>query len=139
MAHTASTGSAKRTVDVPGKRLGVKKFGGEHVNPGAIIIRQRGSKFYPGLNTGQGRDFTIFATKEGFVSFRRMTGYKRDQKYVDILPEFSMITTVKGEKAKADVHSAKVAANVEAKAKKASAPKKEVAPKAKKVAAKKAE
>lgn len=85
MAHTASTGSAKRTVDVPGKRLGVKKFGGENVKAGDIIIRQRGSNFYPGANTGQGRDFTIFAKADGVVTFRRMTGHKRNQKYVDIL------------------------------------------------------
>lgn len=84
MAHTASTGSAKRTVDVAGKRLGIKRFGGEHVNAGEIIVRQRGSKFYPGLNTSVGRDFTIFATGAGFVSFRRMSGYKRNQKYVDV-------------------------------------------------------
>lgn len=85
MAHTASTGSAKRTVDVPGKRLGVKKFGGENVKAGDIIIRQRGSNFYPGANAGQGRDFTIFAKADGVVTFRRMTGHKRNQKYVDIL------------------------------------------------------
>ncbi len=131
MAHTASTGSAKRTVDVAGKRLGVKRFGGEHVNAGEIIIRQRGSKFYPGLNTGIGRDFTIFALKKGFVSFRRMTGYKRDQKLVDILPEVSMVTTVKSEQAKADSKKARVEANIEAKAKK------ESASKAKKTTAKK--
>src|SRR5476651_1790974 len=86
MAHTVSTGSAKRTVDVPGKRLGIKRFGGQHVNAGEIIVRQRGSTFYPGLNASQGRDFTIFAKAEGFVSFRRMTNYKRDQNFVDILP-----------------------------------------------------
>ncbi|CAG1023478.1 partial 50S ribosomal protein L27, partial [Patescibacteria group bacterium] len=60
MAHSAATGSAKRTVDVAGKRLGVKRFGGQYVNAGEIIIRQRGSKFYPGKNTSVGRDFTIF-------------------------------------------------------------------------------
>jgi len=86
MAHTASTGSAKRTVDVIGKRLGIKRFGGQYVKSGEIILRQRGSEFYPGLNTKEGRDFTIFAVKEGFVSFRRMNGYKRKQKFVDILP-----------------------------------------------------
>jgi len=85
MAHTASTGSAKRTVDVPGKRLGIKRFGGQFVKSGEIIVRQRGSKFYPGVNAQVGKDFTIFSTREGYVSFRRMTGYKRNQKYVDIL------------------------------------------------------
>lgn len=87
MAHTASTGSAKRTVDVPGKRLGIKKFGGEYVKAGDIIVRQRGSQFYPGKNTDQGRDFTIFSKIAGFVQFRRMPGIKRTQKYVDVLPQ----------------------------------------------------
>lgn len=85
MAHSAATGSAKRTVNVAGKRLGIKKFGGESVNPGDIILRQRGSEFYPGLNVKEGRDFTIYATAQGVVQFRRMSGYKRNQKYVDVV------------------------------------------------------
>ena len=85
MAHSASVGSVKRTVNVIGKRLGLKKFGGEHVKPGDIILRQRGSQFYPGKNVAEGRDFTIFAVSEGFVSFRRMSGYKRTKKYVDVV------------------------------------------------------
>lgn len=96
MAHSASVGSAKRTVDVAGKRLGIKKFGGEYVKPGAIIVRQKGTRFYPGINTDMGRDFTIFSKVEGFVNFRRMTGHKRDQKYVDIL----LKNTVKAEELK---------------------------------------
>ncbi len=91
MAHSAATGSAKRTVDVIGKRLGIKKFGGEKVNPGEIIVRQRGSEFYPGVNVKQGRDFTLYATKLGFVAFRRMTGYKRHQKYVDVVESASAV------------------------------------------------
>lgn len=87
MAHTASVGSAKRTVNVRGKRLGVKKFGGEFVKAGEIIIRQKGSKFYPGKNADSGRDFTIFSKISGYVSFRKMTGFKRGQKYVDILAQ----------------------------------------------------
>lgn len=86
MAHTKATGTANRTVDVQGKRLGVKKFGGEFVIPGNIIIRQRGTLFHPGRNVMIGRDHTIFATVEGVVSFRRMTGYKRAKKWVDVLP-----------------------------------------------------
>lgn len=97
MAHSAATGSAKRTVDVPGKRLGIKRFGGQKVNAGEIIVRQRGSQFYPGKNASIGRDFTIFAKEDGYVHFRRMTGYKRTQKYVDILPE-----AVKDEEAKSE-------------------------------------
>ncbi len=92
MAHSASVGSAKRTVDVAGKRLGVKKFGGEFVKAGEIIIRQKGSLFYPGTNTDIGRDFTIFSKVEGFVNFRRMTGHKRGQKYVDVLLKQAPIT-----------------------------------------------
>jgi large subunit ribosomal protein L27 len=87
MAHTASVGSVKRTVNVAGKRLGVKRYGGQFVKAGEIILRQRGSKFYPGKNAAIGRDFTIFAKSEGFVSFRKMTGYKRGKKYVDITSE----------------------------------------------------
>lgn len=84
MAHTASVGSVKRTVNVIGKRLGIKRFGGQFVKSGEIIVRQRGSEFYPGKNTKIGKDFTIFSTSEGFVSFRKMSGYKRGKKYVDI-------------------------------------------------------
>lgn len=85
MAHSASVGSVKRNVNVAGKRLGIKKYGGEFVKSGEIIVRQRGSKFHTGVNTAMGKDFTIYAKTQGFVSFRRMTGYKRTQKYVDVL------------------------------------------------------
>jgi len=113
MAHTKSQGAAKRTVNVAGKRLGVKKFSGEYVKAGSIIIRQRGSSMHPGKNTAFGRDYTIFATAEGFVSFRNMTGYKREQKYVDILPKVVAKTEVKAEKkpvAKAAVAKTETAA-----------------------------
>lgn len=86
MAHTKAAGSAKRTVDVAGKRLGIKKFAGQYVKSGNIIVRQHGSSFYPGVGTEQGRDFTIFAVAPGVVRFRGMTGYKRNQKYVDVIP-----------------------------------------------------
>ncbi len=86
MAHTQSAGAAKRTVNVEGKRLGVKKFGGESVNAGNIIIRQRGTVFHPGKNVLMGRDHTLFATVAGVVKFRRMTGYKRTRKAVDVIP-----------------------------------------------------
>ncbi|MCA9380942.1 50S ribosomal protein L27 [Candidatus Dojkabacteria bacterium] len=87
MAHVKSGGSAKRTVDVAGKRLGVKKFGGEAVKPGDIIIRQRGTKTHPGVNTGMGKDHTIFSKVNGFVAFRILTGHKRGRKIVDVLVE----------------------------------------------------
>jgi large subunit ribosomal protein L27 len=84
MAHTKAAGAAKRNVNVAGKRLGIKKFAGEYVKPGNIILRQRGTKFHPGNNTMLGRDHTIFSVVEGYVSFRDMTGYKRAQKWVDV-------------------------------------------------------
>lgn len=74
MAHKKSGGSSRNGRDSPGQRLGVKKFGGEAVIPGNIIIRQCGTKWHPGENVGLGRDFTIFALTEGKVSFRK--GYK---------------------------------------------------------------
>ena len=74
MAHKKSGGSSRNGRDSPGQRLGVKKFGGEQVIPGNIIIRQCGTKWHPGENVGLGRDFTIFALTEGKVSFRK--GYK---------------------------------------------------------------
>lgn len=94
MAHVKSGGSAKRTVDVAGKRLGVKKFGGEAVKPGDIIIRQRGTKTHPGLNVGMGKDHTIFAKQIGFVSFRMLTGHKRGRKIVDVVPEVKAVKVV---------------------------------------------
>jgi len=87
MAHTKAAGAAKRTVDVAGKRLGIKKFAGEFVRSGNIIVRQRGTRFHPGVNVMAGRDDTLFATIDGKVSFRNMTGYKRAKKYVDVRPE----------------------------------------------------
>ena len=69
MAHKKAGGSSRNGRDSAGRRLGVKKFGGEKVIPGNIIIRQRGTKFYPGENVGIGKDHTIFALKEGKVKF----------------------------------------------------------------------
>lgn len=85
MAHTKSLGAAKRNVDVAGKRLGVKRFAGEQVIAGNIIVRQRGTQMYPGVGTKMGRDFTIFAIQAGKVTFRRMRGHKRNQNYVDVI------------------------------------------------------
>ena len=83
MAHKKGGGSTRNGRDSKSKRLGMKKFGGEFVIPGNIIIRQRGTKFHPGENVGMGRDFTIFATSEGFVEFER----KRGRKYINVAPE----------------------------------------------------
>lgn len=71
MAHKKGQGSSHNDRDSVSKRLGVKRFGGQRVIPGNIIIRQRGTKFSPGLNVGLGRDFTIYALAEGHVKFDR--------------------------------------------------------------------
>ena len=71
MAHKKGQGSVKNGRDSISKRLGVKKFGGESVIAGNIIIRQRGTKFQPGLNVGLGRDYTIWALVDGQVKFDR--------------------------------------------------------------------
>jgi len=71
MAHKKAGGSSRNGRDSESKRLGVKKFGGEAVIAGNIIIRQRGTKWHPGTNVGLGKDHTIFAMQEGVVSFAR--------------------------------------------------------------------
>lgn len=76
MAHKKSGGSAKNGRDSESKRLGVKKFGGESVIAGNIIIRQRGTKYKPGTGVGLGKDFTIFALQDGFVKFTDRKGKK---------------------------------------------------------------
>ena len=69
MAHKKGQGSIKNGRDSNPKMLGVKRYGGQTVTAGSIIVRQRGTKFHPGKNTGLGRDFTIFALKDGVVKF----------------------------------------------------------------------
>ncbi|MBW0151705.1 50S ribosomal protein L27 [Phenylobacterium sp.] len=69
MAHKKSGGSSRNGRDSAGRRLGVKKFGGEAVLAGNIIVRQRGTKYYPGANVGMGRDHTLFALETGAVKF----------------------------------------------------------------------
>ena len=71
MAHKKAGGSSRNGRDSAGRRLGVKKFGGESVLSGNIIVRQRGTKWWPGTNVGIGRDHTIFATAEGKVKFHK--------------------------------------------------------------------
>jgi large subunit ribosomal protein L27 len=70
MAHKKAGGSSRNGRDSAGRRLGVKKFGGEAVIPGNILVRQRGTKWHPGNNVGMGKDHTLFATVEGKVEFR---------------------------------------------------------------------
>lgn len=74
MAHKKAGGSSRNGRDSQGQRLGVKKFGGEHVVAGNIIIRQRGTTYHPGTGVGLGRDYTIFATIDGQVLYSRKKG-----------------------------------------------------------------
>jgi large subunit ribosomal protein L27 len=71
MAHKKAGGSSRNGRDTAGRRLGVKKFGGEVVVPGNIIVRQRGTKYHPGAGVGIGRDHTLFALTDGHVAFHR--------------------------------------------------------------------
>ena len=83
MAHKKSGGSSRNGRDSQSKRLGVKKFGGERVLAGNILVRQRGTKWIPGTNVGLGRDHTIFSLVDGFVKFST----KRDDRtYVSVVP-----------------------------------------------------
>lgn len=82
MAHKKGQGSVKNGRDSHSKRLGVKKFGSEHVIPGNIIIRQRGTRWNPGLGVGMGRDYTLFALVEGKVRFQKA----KRRIHVDPLP-----------------------------------------------------
>lgn len=83
MAHKKAGGSSRNGRDSAGRRLGIKKYGGEAVIPGNIILRQRGTKWHPGENVGMGKDHTIFAKVEGSVSFRTRAG---DRTYVSVVP-----------------------------------------------------
>ena len=82
MAHKKSGGSSNNGRDSEGRRLGLKKSGGQSVIPGNIIIRQRGTKYHPGENVGLGVDHTIFATSDGVVEFTRS---KEDRVYVNVV------------------------------------------------------
>ena len=83
MAHKKAGGSSRNGRDSAGRRLGVKKFGSENVVAGNIIVRQRGTKFWPGEGVGMGKDHTIFATEAGSVTFRK--GLK-GRTFVSVLP-----------------------------------------------------
>ena len=83
MAHKKAGGSSRNGRDSAGRRLGVKKFGGEIVVPGNIIVRQRGTKFHPGDDVGMGRDHTLFALIDGSVKFRKGLGGRT---YISIVP-----------------------------------------------------
>lgn len=81
MAHTKAQGSVKGNRDSIAKRLGVKLFGGQITKAGSIIIRQKGSKFFPGINVLMGKDFTLFAKTAGTVFFKTLRG----KKLVDVI------------------------------------------------------
>jgi len=84
MAHKKGGGSSRNGRDSHSKRLGVKRFDGEEVTSGSIIVRQRGTRFKPGNNVGLGRDYTIFATIDGYVKFENI----RDRrKQISVYPE----------------------------------------------------
>lgn len=83
MAHKKAGGSTRNGRDSESKRLGVKRFGGEQVQPGHILVRQRGTRFHPGANVGLGRDHTLFAKAGGRVAFE--TKGARQRKYVSVL------------------------------------------------------
>jgi large subunit ribosomal protein L27 len=84
MAHKTGAGSSRNGRDSNSQRLGVKKFGGEQVRAGNIIVRQRGTRIKPGLNVGLGRDHTIFAKADGYVKFETV---RDGRKRVSVLPE----------------------------------------------------
>ena len=85
MAHKKAGGSSRNGRDSPGQRLGVKRFGGEQVSAGNILVRQRGTRFHAGENVGVGRDHTLFALADGKVQFR--TGGPRNRKMVTVVTE----------------------------------------------------
>ncbi len=83
MAHKKAGGSSRNGRDSIGKRLGVKKFAGERIVAGNILVRQRGSTYHAGENVGTGKDFTLFARADGVVKFHRG---RNDRKYISVLP-----------------------------------------------------
>ncbi|HXX57707.1 MAG TPA: 50S ribosomal protein L27 [Thermodesulfovibrionales bacterium] len=83
MAHKKGVGSSRNGRDSQAKRLGVKKFGGEFVKAGNILVRQRGTQYHPGNNVGAGRDYTLFAKVDGIVTFERKD---RDRLKISVYP-----------------------------------------------------
>lgn len=83
MAHKKAGGSSRNGRDSRSQRLGVKKFGGQAVRAGNIIVRQRGTQFHPGENVGMGNDHTLFALKDGVVTFRFL---RKNRKAIDVVP-----------------------------------------------------
>lgn len=107
MSHVAAAGSVTIGNNVAGKRLGVKKYAGEQVKVGNILVKQRGTVFHPGKNVKLSKDFSIYAVAEGVVAFRRMSGRKRGQYYVDVLNEEQQKAALKSAKASTEKTSKK--------------------------------
>lgn len=84
MAHKKGGGSSRNNRDSNAQRLGVKRYGGEEVTAGSILVRQRGTRIFPGANVGKGKDDTLFATADGFVKFE---WEKKNRKRVSVYPE----------------------------------------------------
>jgi len=89
MAHKKGVGSSENGRESHSKRLGVKVFGGQAVVAGNIIVRQRGTRHYPGENVGMGKDHTLFALTDGIVEFRRK---REDRSYVSVIPVAAEVT-----------------------------------------------
>ncbi len=83
MAHKKAGGSSRNGRDSNAQRLGVKRYGGQTVKAGNILVRQRGSEFFPGNNVGMGTDYTLFAKSDGVVQFRWV---RKDRRVVDVVP-----------------------------------------------------
>ncbi|HSQ27651.1 MAG TPA: 50S ribosomal protein L27 [Anaerolineales bacterium] len=93
MAHKKGGGSSRNGRDSQSQRLGVKKYGGEHVLSGNILVRQRGTRIKPGLNVGKGKDDTLFATVEGVVLYENI---RDDRKRVSVIPLAEAAATEQG-------------------------------------------
>ncbi|MCX6091000.1 MAG: 50S ribosomal protein L27 [Candidatus Atribacteria bacterium] len=89
MAHKKAGGSGKNGRDSNAQRRGVKKYGGQYVDAGSIIVRQTGTSIKPGLNVGTGKDYTLFALKPGYVVFHD----RANRKYISILSEIPAVKT----------------------------------------------
>jgi len=88
MAHKKGVGSSRNGRDSQSKRLGVKRYGGQEVKAGSIIVRQRGTRIHPGVNVGRGKDDTLFATADGIVTFENNG---RTRKQVSVYPAESLV------------------------------------------------
>jgi large subunit ribosomal protein L27 len=83
MAHKKGGGSSRNGRDSQSQRMGIKKYGGERVRAGNILVRQRGTQFHPGSNVGMGRDYTLFATTDGYVKFEYV---RRNKQRISVYP-----------------------------------------------------